>query len=80
MTRVRLPDTNISVFSLALQQQALALLIHNKQNFSRGVPVPRPTHCLSERRVDSSFLVLSLSSHRYQYVSLLFNPHFIDSQ
>jgi hypothetical protein len=34
---------------------------------------------VSERRVDSSLLVLSLSSHRYQYISLLFSPRFIDS-
>jgi hypothetical protein len=33
-------------------------------SLSLGVPVPRPTH---------------LSSHRYQYISLLFSPRFIDS-
>ncbi len=37
------------------------------------------TNPVSERSVDSSFLVSSLSSHRYQYISLLFNPRFIDS-
>ncbi len=31
------------------------------------------------RRVDSSFLVFSLSSHRYSCICLLFNSHFIDS-
>ncbi len=30
-------------------------------------------------RVDSSFLVFSLSSHRYSYISLLFSSLFIDS-
>jgi hypothetical protein len=32
---------------------------------------PIATNPVSERRVDSSFLVLSLSSHRYQYQSSL---------
>ncbi len=34
---------------------------------------------VSARRVDSSFLVFSLSSHRYSYISLLFSSRFIDS-
>jgi hypothetical protein len=34
---------------------------------------------VSARRVDSSFLVVSLSSHRYSSISLLFNSRFIDS-
>ncbi len=34
---------------------------------------------MSVRSVDSSFLVVSLSSHRYSYISLLFNSLFIDS-
>ncbi len=33
----------------------------------------------SVRRVDSSFLVFSLLSHRYSYISLFFSPRFIDS-
>ncbi len=36
------------------------------------------TNPVSERRVDSSLLVLSLSCHRYQYISLLFSLRFID--
>jgi hypothetical protein len=31
------------------------------------------------RRVDSSVLVFSLSSHRYSFISLLFSSRFIDS-
>jgi hypothetical protein len=38
------------------------------------------TNQVSVRRVDSSFLVFSLSSHRYSQISLLFNSRFIDSQ
>jgi hypothetical protein len=38
------------------------------------------TNPVSLRRVDSSVLVFSLSSHRYSYVSLLFTSHFIDSK
>ncbi len=30
------------------------------------------------RRVDSSSLVFSLSSHRHSYIGLVFNSHFID--
>ncbi len=37
------------------------------------------TNSVSTRRVDSSFLVFSLSSHRYSYISLLFSSRFIDS-
>jgi hypothetical protein len=37
------------------------------------------TNPVSARRVDSSFLVFSLSSHRYSYISLLFSSHFVDS-
>ncbi len=34
---------------------------------------------VSVSRVNSSFLVFSLSSHRYSYISLLFSSRFIDS-
>ncbi len=34
---------------------------------------------VSARRADSSFLVFSLSSHRYSYISLLFSFRFIES-
>jgi hypothetical protein len=34
------------------------------------------TNPVSARRVDSSVLVFSLSSHRYSYISLLFNSRF----
>ncbi len=38
------------------------------------------TNPVSVRRVDSSFLVFSLSSHRYSFLSLLFSSRFIDSK
>ncbi len=41
-----------------------------------GTPITNP---VSERSVDSSFLVFSLSSHRYSCISLLFSSCFFDS-
>ncbi len=37
------------------------------------------TNPVSVRRVDSSFLVFNLSSHRYLHISLLFSSRFIGS-
>jgi hypothetical protein len=37
------------------------------------------TNPVSERRIDSSVLVFSLSLHRYSYIGLLFSSRFIDS-
>jgi hypothetical protein len=52
-----------------------------------GAPIASKSHThpshsqtsRSVRRVDSSFLVFSLSSHRHSYISLLFSSRFIDS-
>jgi hypothetical protein len=54
---------------LRFRFNTLQIWINNKQTFD----------LVSERRVDSSFLIFSLSSHRYSYISLLFSPRFIDS-
>ena len=38
-----------------------------------------PSNSVYVRRVDSSTLVFSLSSHRHSYIGLVFSSHFIDS-
>ncbi len=50
------------------------------QNKNKNKQTSLPSVSEECRRVDSSFLVFSLSSHRYSYVSLLFTSRFIDSQ
>ena len=47
-------------------------------SLSLGVPVPRPARCVRGVQLPQ-FLVFSLSSHRYSYISLLFSSRFIDS-
>jgi hypothetical protein len=46
-------------------------------SLSLGVPVPRPTQCTSESRVN--LLVCSLPSHRHSYIGFIFDFRFIDS-
>jgi len=49
-------------------------------SLSLGVPVPRPTEYMrGPRRVDSSTLVFSLSSHRNPYIGFVFTSRFNDS-
>jgi hypothetical protein len=46
-------------------------------SLSLGAPVPRPTQCQYERRVN--LLVCSLPSHRHSYIGFIFSFRFIDS-
>ena len=46
-------------------------------SLSLGVPLPRPTQCTSESRVN--LLVCSLPSHRHSYIGFIFSFRFIDS-
>jgi hypothetical protein len=66
-----LPGTNILSISSINSIQTSSL--------SSGVPVPRGTQYVCARRVDSSTVVFSLSSHRHSYIGLVFASRFIDS-
>jgi hypothetical protein len=61
------------------KKKAVSLQIQSINNFVSIVRCSSSTsNPVYARRVDSSALVFSLSSHRHSYIGLVFSSHFID--
>ncbi len=70
---VQVAQSNSGLFHFQHPRQGCTLRINLNID---GPPITSRTHA---RRVDSSALVFSLSSHRHSYIGLVFSSRFLDS-